>query len=175
MEKAPLNKLVDGLVAALNEFPLDEEGNPVWDLPAYIEDDLSSEFDNPLGNLLRGSRPRTDQAQRLDPEATETVRRIPRSCSSERSFPVITNIHRTTFGISGVLCHSTIQPAMRHPRCFVSLMPANSTKPAASPRSPPPTMENCQRPHPLRSVSKEQQSARPHSRQHRLKEALLLR
>lgn len=55
MEKAPLNKLVDGLGAKLDEVPLDVKGNPVWDLPTHcIEDDLSDGSDNPLGNLLRG-------------------------------------------------------------------------------------------------------------------------
>jgi hypothetical protein len=33
MKKEPINKLVDGHAALLDEVPLDEEGNPIWDLP----------------------------------------------------------------------------------------------------------------------------------------------
>jgi hypothetical protein len=84
---------------------------------------------------------------------------------------VITTIHRTTFGISGVICHNTIRPVMRHPRRIMSLKPANSTVPAANPRSPPLTTENCQGSHPGRPALK-QKSARRHSRPRRPKEAL---
>jgi hypothetical protein len=53
MDRMPISTLVDRFAEILNEVPLNEAGEPVWELPAYVQDDLA-EVDNPLGDAIRG-------------------------------------------------------------------------------------------------------------------------
>jgi len=52
MDTTPIAGLVDRLSRRTDDVPLDEAGNPIWELPTCMEDELGG--DNPLGNLLQG-------------------------------------------------------------------------------------------------------------------------
>lgn len=54
MDSSRLRDRLDAMAAILDEVPVDGAGNPIWELPAFMDDDLAGESANdPLGRLVR--------------------------------------------------------------------------------------------------------------------------